>query len=163
MPATALDENGHLSGAVQVRYGYHYSGEHHLREQLVQVAVPSLTAAESELLTSVFHMVRERIPAPTPVRLPHATVVPIITLGGFTFVAHDQRQAALLPVARLCYHEDVPELASRVERQIRLTRDDWAASEMRSARRLRAWVRAVAGNHIGSLSRVTCILSRSAV
>jgi len=139
-----LDENEQLLGPVEVRYGYHYSGVHHLREQVVQVPVTGMSTAESDRLIAVYQILKGRIPAPKPVRLPHAIVAPRIKTGGLTFVAQDQRQAAILPVARLYYYEIVPELASQIERQVRLTREDWSPDEAVVARRLRAWIRAVA-------------------
>jgi hypothetical protein len=38
-----VDSGGGLSAAVEIRYGYRYSGEHHLGEQLVRIDPAQLT------------------------------------------------------------------------------------------------------------------------
>jgi hypothetical protein len=146
-----VDGAGSLTGDIEIRFGYHFSGEHHVREQVLRIPPAALSQKERELLLGVIQVLVGRIPEPKSVRLPHATVIPRIRVGGFTFVAQDQRQATILPVGRLYYQEIIPELASQVEKQIRLERADWPDSSRHMTGRLRAWVRSRAWQSYAAL------------
>ena len=139
-----VDETTHALDTISIAYGYHYSGEHYLREQRFAVELSALTAKQQKLLLEVHGFLEARIPPLVTVRLPHATAVPRIRYGQLTFVAQDHRHSSILPVARLYYYEVIPELPSQIERQVRLESHDWSPPQAVVTRRLRAWVRAQA-------------------
>jgi len=58
---------------------------------------------------------RQRIPEPVSVRLPHAEIQPTIRPSGLTFVVLDQARATKEPIARLYYYEIVEPLGSNIE------------------------------------------------
>ena len=105
-------------GGLKVRYGYHYSGEHQLREQLVRIAAAELAVELKADLDAVYEILQTRIPQPSPVRLPHAEILPIIRPGGLTFVVLDQAREKLLPIARLYYYEIIVPIRSHIERRV---------------------------------------------
>ena len=107
-------------GGLEVRYGYHYSGEHQLREQLVQIPARELEKKLATDLDALYEVLRVRIPDPSSVRLAHAEIVPTIRPGGLTFVVLDQAREKLLPIARLYYYEIVEPLRSNIERRVYL-------------------------------------------
>lgn len=137
-----VDAKGSVVEYVQIGYSYHYSGGGHRLGQTVKLPVESLTPTELARLSDVYMALVARIPAPTPIRLPHATVTPQIRPTGFTFVAQNHASAAILPAARLYYLEEVPELFSRVEKEVRAQKADWTGRESGLVKRVQAWIRA---------------------
>lgn len=119
-----------MGGAVEVRYGYRYSGPHELREQVLRVPSKDMEDDFRECLMGLYRAVERRIPTPNVVRLPHAAVTPAVESGLLTFVVLDQARASTLPFARLYYYETVAPLDSRIEREIRVERDNWTAEEI---------------------------------
>lgn len=105
-----------------------------MREQKFQIQPEALADPVRGLLLNIHEIVAANIPRPSPVRLPHATIMPRIEFGFFTFVAQDHSQAAILPVARLYYSEVISEIGSKVEHQIRLQSADWESSELSHAK-----------------------------
>jgi hypothetical protein len=138
-------------GGLEVRYGYHYSGEHQLREQVVQIPSAKLEADLKSDLDALYEMLRLRIPLPMPVRLPHAEIVPTIRPGGLTFVVLDQARQAQLPIARLYYYEIIEPIRSNIERRVYLERPDWTGDELRVCKRVREKVRKIAWDDYSSL------------
>jgi hypothetical protein len=118
-------------GGLEVWYGYHYSREHQLREQVIQIPAAKLDPDLKSDLDAVYEMLRIRIPHATPIRLPHAEIVPTIRPGGLTFVMLDQAREEQLPIARLYYCEIVETIRSNIERRVYLQRPDWTEDELK--------------------------------
>jgi len=55
-------------GALEVRYGYHYSGQHQLREQVLSIPGPMISADLRLDLDDLYEALRGRAPAPEIVR-----------------------------------------------------------------------------------------------
>ncbi|MGE5219625.1 MAG: hypothetical protein ACM3SP_21700 [Chloroflexota bacterium] len=138
-------------GGLEVRYGYHYSGEHQLREQVVQIPRAKLDPDLKSDLDALYEMLRGRIPQATPVRLPHAEIVPTIRPGGLTFVVLDQARQEQLPIARLYYYEIIEPIRSNIERRIYLERPDWTDNELKVCKRVREKVRKIAWDDYSGL------------
>jgi len=131
-------------GALEVRYGYHYSGEHQLREQVLRIPQVEIAAELKSDLDGLYDALNRRIPDPEIVRLPHAAVRPTVRPAGLTFVVLDQARTAQLPIARLYYYEEVEPLRSRIERRVYLERPDWSATDLPLCDRVREAVRKIA-------------------
>jgi len=131
---------------LEIRYGYHYSGEHQLREQVLRIGANHVEPELKMNLDSIYDALKNRIPEPEAVRLPHAEVKPKITPAGLTFVVLDQKRAKTLPIARLYYYEEVEPLGSRIERRIYLEKHDWTDAEREVCQRVREIVRKIAWN-----------------
>jgi hypothetical protein len=131
-------------GGLEVRYGYHQSGVHELREQVIRVRASDIAPELRFDLAELYAALEKRIPIPEAVRLPHAAVQPEIQPGGLTFVVLDQSRAAALPIARLYYYEVIAPLESRVERQVRAEKPDWTDLERTVCFRVQASVRKLA-------------------
>ncbi len=131
-------------GGLEVRYGYHYSGEHQLREQLVRIPAAELQPALKSELDVLYETMRQRIPEPASVRLPHAEIRPTIRPGGLTFVVLDQARATKLPIARLYYYEIIEPIRSNIERRVYLEQADWTEEELETCKGIRDKVRNIA-------------------
>ncbi len=131
-------------GGLEVRYGYHYSGEHQLREQVVRIPPATIAPELKTDLDALYEILRRKIPEPEVVRLPHAAIRPTIRPAGLTVVVLDQSRAAQLPIARLYYYEEVDPLRSRIERRVYLERPGWSAPELQVCDRVRETVRKLA-------------------
>jgi hypothetical protein len=66
-------------------------------------------------------------------------------------VIQDPRRAADLPIARLYYLEQVQELESQIEKEVRMKRVDFSDSELSAWKSLRAMVKEVVWNHYTAL------------
>jgi hypothetical protein len=141
-----LDYGPHCfeAGGLEIRYGYHYSGVHELREQVIRVSAVDISPPLSADLTEIYGSLRKRIPASETVRLPHVSVQPEIETGGLTFVVLDQARATLVPFARLYYYEVVAPLKSRVEREVRVDKSGWTDTESVVCARIQDAVRKLA-------------------
>ena len=131
---------------LEVRYGYHYSGEHQLREQVIRIGANHIEPKLKIDLDSIYEALKSRIPEPEAVRLPHAEVKPTLRPAGLTFVVLDQTRAKVLPIARLYYSEEVDPLGSRIERRIYLEKPDWTGTEREVCERVRKSIRKIAWN-----------------
>ena len=129
---------------LEVRYGYHYSGEHQLREQVIQIGANHIEPELKTALDSIYEFLKSRIPEPAAVRLPHSEVRPKVRPAGLTFVVLDQSRAQALPIARLYYYEEIEPLGSRIERRIYLEKPDWKETEHVACERVREDVRKIA-------------------
>ena len=129
---------------LEVRYGYHYSGEHQLREQVLRIPPEEIGESLTTDLAALYDALSMRILEPAMVRLPHAEIRPTIRPTGFTFIVLDQARAELLPIARLFYLEEVTPLRSRIERKVYLERADWGEKEHPLCKRVRDVVRKLA-------------------
>lgn len=130
--------------ALEVRYGYHYSGEHELREQVLRIPAGEIGAALTADLKELYEALRRRIPEPKTMRLPHAEIRRQVRPTGLTYVVLDQARATRLPIGRLYYLEEVEPLRSRIERRVYLERPDWQQSELPLCKRVREAVRKLA-------------------
>ena len=130
--------------ALEVRYGYHYSGEHQLREQVLRIPSGEIGTQLAADLKELYEALRRRIPEPEMVRLPHAEIQPQILPTGLAYVVLDQARAAELPIARLYYLEEVEPIGSRIERRVYLERPDWEQTELALCKRVREAVRKLA-------------------
>jgi hypothetical protein len=129
---------------LEIRYGYHYSGEHQLREQVVRIQAADLKPELKANLNAIYDALRCRIPEPDIVRLPHAVVRPSIRPAGMTFVVLDQTRADRLSIARLYYYEEVAPLGSRIERRVYLEQPDWSCEEREICNHIRDVVKKMA-------------------
>jgi hypothetical protein len=131
-------------GGLEVRYGYHYSGEHQLREQVMLIPEERLEPGLRADLDQIYAALAGRIPEPDVVRLPHAEIRPTIRTTGLTFVVLDQTRAVQLPIARLYYIEEVPEVGSSIERRVYIEQPHWTVEEREVCDRVRQRVRKLA-------------------
>ena len=131
-------------GRLEIRYGYHHSGVHQLREQVLVLSRDEIPAKLRTDLTEVYAALERRIPDPDLVRLPHASIRPELESGGLTFVVLDQARASKLPLARLYYYETVEPLSSRIEREVRVERAGWTPSELDICSRITERIRKLA-------------------
>jgi|SRR3972149_10143605 len=129
---------------IEIRYGYHYSGEHQLREQVIRIGANRIDPELKKDLSSIYEALKNRIPKPEAVRLPHAEVTPKISPAGLAFVVLDQARAKALPIARLYYYEEIEPLGSRIERRIYMEKPDWKDAESEVCERVRENVRKIA-------------------
>ncbi len=129
---------------LEVRYGYHYSGEHQLREQVIRVGADHIEPKLKIDLDSIYEALKGRIPEPERVRLPHTEVKPTVRPAGLTFVVLDQTRAMTLPIARLYYYEEIEPLGSRIERRIYLEKPDWTSAENEVCEGVRESIRKLA-------------------
>lgn len=133
---------------LQIRYSYPFSGEHQLLEQVIAFDCHAIPTELKEKLDWFSRAMAARIPRPVHVRLPHAIVTPDVFLGYLTFVVLDQKRAAVVPLARLYYYEEVklpPELlVERVERKVYVERRGFTKDERRVATQIRKFVRKLA-------------------
>lgn len=131
-------------------YGYHYSQPHELREQRIDLKLSELPRDLKSDMNALINALLSRVPTPAVVRLPHAEVRPKITLGYFTLAIQDQRRTNELPACRLYYHEVIPELASNIEREVRVPRPEMSNAELHLAKRAAARLRKMAWEHYES-------------
>jgi len=129
---------------LEVRYGYHYSGEHQLCEQVIRIAVNHIEPALKTDLDSIYESLKSRIPEQAAVRLTHSEVTPKVRPAGLTFVVLDQSRAKALPIARLYYYEEIEPIGSRIERRIYLENPDWKETEHEVCERVQENVRKIA-------------------
>lgn len=87
-------------------------------------------------LEALIESVVARIPPVERVRLPHAKVEPMITFGYFTLAVQDPKRKAELPACRLYYHEEVREIPTKVEKEIRLEREQLDRKQLELARKV---------------------------
>ena len=139
--------------SLEIRYDYHFSGEHRLEEQLLRLSADLLDADLRRDLDEIYGALVRRIPAPNSVRLPHAEICPTIKPMGLTFVVQDQVRAAQLPIARLYFIEMIPELGSKTERKVYLEGPDWTVQENVVCDRVRSRVKGLAWEHYKGLVR----------
>ena len=119
-------------------YSYPYSGVHEIREQRLELKLSGLEQSILTGLDALIDSVVARIPPPTPVRLPHAGVRPRISFGYFTLAVQDKKRAVELPACRLYYYEEIVEIPSKVEREIRLRRHELDSKQLDLAERVGA-------------------------
>ena len=129
---------------LEIRYSYPYSGEHLLSEQVLRLDVDDIDQELLAGLRQIYDALVARIPKPRPIRLPHAKITPKINPAILTLVVLDQSRAHLLPLARLYYHGEVPELQSRNEQEVRVEKLEWTRKELVTANRIRDAVRKLA-------------------
>ena len=132
------------SFGLEIRYSYHYSGAHKLREQVMRLKVADIEPELKADLDTIYEALRQRIPEPDIVRLPHSEVQPDIRPVGLTFVVLDQARSALLPIARLYYYEEIESLKSSIERKVYLEKPDWNENELKVCKRVKNTVRRLA-------------------
>ena len=106
-------------GGLEIRYSYVYSSPHALREQVIRIARNEIEDETLEKIQDIISKLESIIPDPTPARLPHAEIVPKIRPAITTIVIQDQ-SARRTPLARMYYLEEIEELGSRIEQQVRM-------------------------------------------
>ena len=131
-------------GSLDVRYGYPHSGEHQLRDQVLVIPHSDIPQDLRRDLDAIYAALARQMSASKPVRLPHAEIVPTLRPTLLTLVVQDQSRAPQLPIARLNYHEEVAELRSRFDREVRLEGPNWSPGDLVVAQRVRAAVRKLA-------------------
>jgi len=72
--------------------------------------------------------------------LNNAEIIPSIQIGVMTIVVQDPRPN-YAPLARLYYFEEIREIGSRIEGQVRMEPKDFSESERASWKRLRAHIK----------------------
>ena len=125
-------------------YSYPYSSPHELREQRLEVQPSTMNLELRTTMDSLVEAVAERITVPAPVRLPHAQISPDLWLGWFTLAVQDQASSRELPACRLYYYEEIRELDSRIEKDIKLERSDLSDIELSLAQRASTMLRKLA-------------------
>lgn len=128
-------------GGLEIRYSYPFSRPHELREQVIRVPRRKILVAVKVELDALVEALCTRISTPKPVRLPHAEITPSIRRAITTIVIQDQHRN--LPIARLYYLEEIKEIGSRIERQVRMEPGEFSASERKSWGRLRTNIKRI--------------------
>ena len=139
--------------SLEVRYSYPFSTPHQLPEQAITIPKAKIPGRIKKDLDYLYQQIRGRIPAPTPVRLPHAQIVPDIRPAIMTVVVQDQQRHSQIPLARLYYHEEVLKLSSRIEAQVRMGPAEFSGSERAAWERLRIKIKRLAWEHYVNLVR----------
>lgn len=128
---------------LEIRYGYPYSHPHELKEQLIRMPRNKIPPKVRSELESIVRALACRIPKPAMVRLPHAQIAPTVRHGIATIVVQDQ-QPGRTPLARLYYYEEVKDIGSMIEKEVRIEPGSWSAAERGSWDRLRSAIKAMA-------------------
>jgi hypothetical protein len=139
--------------SLEVRYSYPFSTPHRLPEQAIAVPKAKIPGPIKKDLDYLYRQMSDRIPPPTPVRLPHAHIVPDIRPAIMTVVVQDQQRQTQIPLARLYYHEEVLKLGSRIEAQVRMGPADFSGSERAAWERLRVKIKRMAWEHYVHMMR----------
>lgn len=139
-----LDYGPPVAG-LEIRYRYPFSAPDAFPERVVRIQQHRILRDVLRDLDILYHGLTKRIR--TPVGLPYAAVDPVTRPIVATIVIQDQRRSHELPLARLCYPEDVPGNGSRVEREVRMEAGDFTADERVSWDRLRKRIKGIAWTH----------------
>ena len=137
-----FDYGGGVDG-VSIKYSYPFTERHKIREQTVVVSQSDVSPDVQADLNTLEAALTSRIPAPESVRIPHARISPTIRNCVITVVVQDQRRRDI-PLARMYYLEEVPEIGSRTEEQVRIEPNDWSESELECWNRLKKFAKQLA-------------------
>src|SRR5208337_1944945 len=113
-----------------IRYnliGYRSSTPHALSEQVIQLASGEVSEQLRKELTEIIDWLHARLDV-RPVRIPHGEILPGVRDGILTVVVQDQRRS--LPVARLYCYEEIKELGSQVEQELRMEATDFTSKQL---------------------------------
>lgn len=148
-------------GGLEIRYSYPFSRPHELREQVIRIPRKDIPEKLRVELDTIVQALADRIPAPDPARLPHAEFVPEIRRAIATVVIQDQRPNRT-PLARMYYHEEIKEIGSRIEQQVRMNPQDFSDRVKESWWRLRAAIKGIAWKDYKRLVRAGLFPERPA-
>lgn len=121
-----------LSPPSEIRYSYPLSGPHELKEQVVHVSAAEISNQVKESLDDLREALLGRIEAKS-VRLPHAEITAHVRPTIMTVVIQDQRRDDI-PCVRMYYLEEIEEIGSRVEKQVRMEPRDFNPFEREAGR-----------------------------
>jgi hypothetical protein len=112
----------HPNGALDIRYSYPFSTPHALSEQVIRLAPGEVPEQLRKELTEIVDWLHARLNV-RPVRIPH------------------------LPVARLYCYEEIRELGSQVERELRMEATDFSSKQLAVWKSVREKIKGMAWAH----------------
>ena len=116
----------HPDGTLEIRYDYPFSAPHTLGEQVIRLVLEEVPQQLRADLTEFRNWLRARLDV-RPVRIPHGEILPGTREGILTVVIQDQRRS--LPIARLYCYEEIKQLGSQVERELRMEAPDFTPAQ----------------------------------
>jgi|SRR5208283_99353 len=134
----------HPNGALEIRYSYPLSTPHALSEQVIRLAPGEVPEQLRKELTEIVAWLHARLDV-RPVRIPHGEVLPGTRDGILTVVVQDQRRS--LPVARLYCYEEIRELGSQFERELRMEATDFSSKQLAVWKSVRQKIKGMAWAH----------------
>jgi hypothetical protein len=134
----------HPNGALEIRYSYPFSAPHALSEQVIRLAPGEVPEPLRKELTEIVDWLHARLNV-RPVRFPHGELLPGTRDGILTVVVQDQRRS--LPVARLYCYEEIRELGSQVERELRMEATDFSSKQLAVWKSVREKIKGMAWAH----------------
>jgi hypothetical protein len=129
-------------GGLEIRYSYPLSSPHSLGEQVIRIERDKIDVEIFEKIEEIINALHSRIPNPTPARLPHAEIPPTIRDAVTTIVIQDQNSGRT-PLARLCYLEEISEIKSSIERQVKMEPKDFHQNVKKAWDRLREKIKSI--------------------
>lgn len=109
------------TAGLEVRYSYPSSGEHSIPETVVRIPRSRIPEGVVEAIGIVRNWLLGYVPS-NPIRLPHSDEIrPVVRPGILTVVVQDQRRKLELPLVRLYAYEQIREIPSRREVEVRLS------------------------------------------
>jgi hypothetical protein len=134
----------HPNGALEIRYSYPFSTPHALSEQVIQLASGEVSEQLRKELTEIIDWLHARLDV-RPVRIPYGEILPGVRDGILTVVVQDQRRS--LPVARLYCYEEIKELGSQVEQELRMEATDFTSKQLAVWKWVREKIKGMAWVH----------------
>jgi hypothetical protein len=133
----------HPDGILEIKYDYPFSAPHTLSEKVIRLVPEEVPQQLRADLTELRNWLRARLDV-RPVRIPHGEILPATRDGILTVVIQDQRRS--LPIARLYCYEEIKQLGSQVERELRMEAPDFTPEQRAAWKRAqqeikgRAWM-----------------------
>jgi hypothetical protein len=118
------------SGELEIRYDYPLSELHPLKEQVIRAPRSDIRPEFQSDLEYLAEAIAERIPKPKAVRVPHAKIIPSIRKSIMTIVIQYQQRKDRMPIACMCYLEEIEEIESREDKQVGLEREGFSPQEL---------------------------------
>ena len=120
-----------------------HSSPYAIREQVIRLTADQISAKVKGDLDTLVGALSDRILA-SPVRLPSREVNPLIRWANTTIVIQDAQRKDELPLMRMYYLEEISEVESQVEREVRMTADSFSSHEREAWERLRKAIKGIA-------------------
>lgn len=139
-----LDYGPPVAG-LKIRYRYPFRTPDAFPERVVRIPQHQILRDVLRDLDILYQGLTNRVPVPAGP--PDTGVVPHTRPAIATIVIQDQRRAQELPLARLCYPEDVAGNGSQAEREVHMEAEDFTADERLAWDRLRKRIKGIAWTH----------------
>jgi len=115
-----------------------------LSEQVIRLAPGEVPEQLRKKLTEIVDWLHARLDV-RPVRIPYGEILPGVRDGILTVVVQDQRRS--LPVARLYCYEEIKELGSQVEQELRMEATDFTSKQLAVWKWVREKIKGMAWVH----------------